>query len=67
MHFTFLLHSSQELDKDKSNTDLTQLAWLVEYVRRQVKHMDALDSEHLLTDGCIQLLPFTVELDKVQP
>ena len=49
----------RNLVQDKSSTDPSELARLVEYVRSQVKHMDKLDSEHILTNGHIQLLPFS--------
>jgi len=42
---------------DKTATDPSQLARVVEYVRRQVQHMDRLDSEQLMTKGNITLLP----------
>ena len=42
---------------DKAATDPAQLARIVEYVRRQVQHMDHLESEQLLTKGNITLLP----------
>ena len=55
IHFVFY----RNLIHDKSSTDPAQLARLVDYVRRQVKHMDGLDSEHLLNDGRIKLLTFS--------
>ena len=55
----------RNLIQDKSNTDPSQLARLMEYVRSQVKHMDRLDSERLLTDGRIQILPFTATATSV--
>ena len=48
----------RNLFDDKANTDPTQLAHVVEYIRRQVLHMDKLDSEQLLGTGEIELLPF---------
>ena len=42
---------------DKTATDPSQLARVVEYMRRQVQHMDHLDSEQLMTKGNITLLP----------
>jgi len=43
---------------DKRNTDARELANLVEYVRRQVQHLDNVDSEELLTTGQVPWLPF---------
>jgi cytochrome b pre-mRNA-processing protein 3 len=43
---------------DKRKTDASQLANLVEYVRRQVQYLDNLDSEELLTTGVVLWLPF---------
>ncbi|XP_031556466.1 ubiquinol-cytochrome-c reductase complex assembly factor 1-like [Actinia tenebrosa] len=43
---------------DKRQTDASQLANLVKYVRRQVQHLDNLDPEELLTTGKVPWLPF---------
>ena len=53
----------RNLIQDKSSTDPSELARLVEYVRSQVKHMDKLNSQHILTNGHIQLLPFSPKPD----
>lgn len=44
---------------DRTSADPTQLAKMVEYVRRQVQHMDRQDSKALLERGTITLLPFS--------
>lgn len=43
---------------DKKNTDAVKLAEMVEYVRRQVRHLDTQDSKQLLTTGVVNWLPF---------
>ena len=48
----------RNLIRDKDETDPVQLAKVVEYMRKQVQHMDQLDSELLTTTGKIKLLPF---------
>ena len=48
----------RNLIRDKDETDPAQLAKVVEYMRKQVQHMDQLDSELLTTTGKIKLLPF---------
>ena len=50
-------------DKE-SGTDPAQIAKLVEYVRKQVLHMDALDSKALLDNGTVTMLPFTDKVDR---
>ena len=47
------------IQEKESGTDPTQIARLVEYVRKQVLHMDAIDSKELLDNGTITMLPFT--------
>lgn len=46
---------------EKSDTDPTHLAKMVDYIRRQVQHMDKQDSKALLERGSISLLPFSDE------
>jgi cytochrome b pre-mRNA-processing protein 3 len=43
---------------NKKNTDASNLARFVEYVRKQVLHLENIDSEKLLTTGEIEWLPF---------
>ena len=43
---------------DKKNTDAIKLAQMVEYVRRQMQHLDSLNSKQLLTTGMVEWLPF---------
>lgn len=42
-------------DKEK-DTDPAQLAKMVEYVRKQVKYMDQLDSKDMIEKGSLSLL-----------
>ena len=51
----------RNLIRHKDETDPAQLAMVVEYMRKQVQHMDQLDSEHLTTTGKIKLLPFSYD------
>lgn len=52
---------------NKERTDAEQLARLVEYVRKNVQHLDNISSEQILCNGNITWLPFreeeTVESD----
>ena len=51
---------------DKKNTDAIKLAEMVEYVRRQVRHLDTQDSKQLLTTGVVDWLPFKKrEVEKI--
>ena len=43
---------------DKKNTDAENLAKFVDYVRRQIVHLENINSEVLLTTGQIEWLPF---------
>lgn len=43
---------------DKKNTDASNLANFVDYVRRQILHLDNIETEKLLTTGYIEWLPF---------
>lgn len=43
---------------DKKNTDASNLASFVDYVRRQIFYLESIDSEKLLTTGHIEWLPF---------
>lgn len=45
----------------QQDTDPVKLAKMVDYVRRQVQHMDKLDTKSLLETGSIKLLPFNSE------
>lgn len=47
---------------DKQNTDAIKLAEMVDYVRRQVRHLDRLDSKQFLETGEVKWLPL-VEKD----
>lgn len=47
---------------DKKNTDASNLASFVDYVRRQILHFENIDSEKLLTTGYIEWLPFQESL-----
>ena len=44
---------------DREETDPRRLATMVEYVRRQVQHMDTQDSEAIMDNGTISLVPFS--------
>lgn len=44
---------------DREETDPRRLATMVEYVRRQVQHMDTQDSEAIMNNGTISLVPFS--------
>ncbi|KAL9962713.1 hypothetical protein ACROYT_G031846 [Oculina patagonica] len=46
---------------NKERTDAEQLARLVEYVRKNVQHLDSVSSEQILCDGNITWLPFKEE------
>lgn len=46
---------------NKERTDAEQLARLVEYVRKNVQHLDNISSEQILCDGNITWLPFREE------
>ncbi len=43
---------------NKKNTDASNLASFVEYIRKQVLHLESIDSERLFTTGEIEWLPF---------
>lgn len=51
---------------DKSASALTDLEAMVHYIRSQVKHMDSIDSELLLRNGRIKLLPFAPQSTHTQ-
>ena len=44
--------------QEKAKTEPVQLAAMVDYIRRQVQHMDHLDSGQLLQRGTVKLLAF---------
>ena len=44
--------------QNKKSTDALNLASFVEYIRKQVLHLDGIDSEKLFTTGKIEWLPF---------
>lgn len=44
--------------QEKARTEPVQLALLVDYIRRQVWHMDQLSSDQLLHRGSVTLLAF---------
>lgn len=44
--------------QEKARTEPTQLGVMVDYIRRQVQHMDKLDSEQLLRRGNVKMLTF---------
>ena len=48
---------------NKERTDAEQLARLVEYVRKNVQHLDSLTSEQILSNGHITWLPFYEEIE----
>ncbi|KAL5490880.1 hypothetical protein EMCRGX_G016073 [Ephydatia muelleri] len=52
----------RNLVSDKENTEPTQLALAVDYIRRQVKVMDEGDSELLLRKGQVQMYPLALTL-----
>ena len=45
-------------DKER-DTDPVMLAKMVDYIRRQVLHMDCLDSNRMIDAGSISLLPLS--------
>lgn len=47
---------------EKDDTDPTQVATMVDYIRRQIQHMDSQDAKALLDEGNINLLPFSAKL-----
>ena len=49
---------------NKKNTDASNLANFVEYVRKQILHIENIDSETVLTTGQIDWLPFEGHLHK---
>ena len=51
--------SVRNLIVDKAQTDPIQLARMVEYIRKQVHHMDSIESQQILNIGSVTLLPFT--------
>lgn len=53
--------SCRNLFYNKERTDAEQLARLVEYVRKNVQHLDNISSEQILCDGNITWLPFREE------
>lgn len=47
----------RNLFQNKNRTDAEQLGRLVEYVRKNIQHLDSLPTEHVLQDGRITWLP----------
>lgn len=57
----FITLVCRNLFYNKERTDAEQLARLVEYVRKNVQHLDNISSEQILCDGNITWLPFREE------
>ena len=57
----FITLVCRNLFYNKERTDAEQLARLVEYVRKNVQHLDNISSEQILSDGNITWLPFREE------
>ena len=53
----------RNLFHNKKNTDASNLASFVEYVRKQVVHLESIDTEELLATGEIEWLPFESDVD----
>ena len=49
---------SRNLVGDKAAVGVADLETMVHYIRSQVKHMDSIDSQLLLRNGRIKLIPF---------
>jgi len=56
-----LFFRNMVFDKNQ-DTEPVRLAVMVEYVRKQVWHMDQVDSKALVEEGIISLLPFKPRL-----
>ena len=54
------LSSFRNLISDKEQTDPTQIAAVVDYIRKQVMIMDEGDSEQLLRKGQIKMYPLAL-------
>lgn len=61
-----LLCASRNLVFDRDDTDPAMLEVMVDYIRRQVLHMDRLDSVALLDAGDISFLPLSRSLTKIK-
>lgn len=54
----------RNLFQNKNRTDAEQLGRLVEYIRKNIQHLDSLPTEHVLQDGRITWLPLNEQLDE---
>ena len=50
-----------------ADTDPVRLAKMVDYIRKQVKYMDQLDSKELIESGSLSLLGFDEPYREIQP
>ena len=54
----------RNLFQNKNRTDAEQLGRLVEYVRKNIQHLDSLPTEHVLQDGRITWLPLNEQFEE---
>ena len=54
----------RNLFQNKNRTDAEQLGRLVEYVRKNIQHLDSLPAEHVLQDGRITWLPLNEQFEE---
>lgn len=54
----------RNLFHNKTRTDAEQLGRLVEYVRKNIQHLDSLPREHVLQDGRITWLPLNEQAEE---
>lgn len=54
----------RNLCQNKNRTDAEQLGRLVEYVRKNIQHLDSLPTEYVLQDGRITWLPLNEQFEE---